>query len=89
MGSKVTDLAEAVATTRASVDGLVQTIAEASARSEARLSRLEDNEARLNRLEDAVVGIEQILERLTRPGQTHLNLPENIRWIFNFTLPYA
>jgi len=23
------------------------------------------------------------------PGQTHLNLSENIRRIFNFTLPYA
>lgn len=45
-----------IAATRDSVDGLVQTIAEFSARSE----------ARLNRLEDAVVGIERILEQLTR-----------------------
>lgn len=45
-----------IATTRASVDGLVQTIAEFSIRSE----------ARLNRLDDAVVGIERILEQLTR-----------------------
>lgn len=45
-----------IATTRASVDGLVQIIAEFSVRSEARLSRLDD----------AVVGIERILERLVR-----------------------
>lgn len=45
-----------IAATRASVDGLVQTISELGVRSEARLSRLED----------AVVGIERILERLTR-----------------------
>lgn len=45
-----------IATTRASVDGLVQIIAEFSARSE----------VRLNRLDDAVVGIERILQELTR-----------------------
>lgn len=45
-----------IAATRASVDGLVQVIAEFSARSE----------VRLNRLDDAVVGIERILEQLTR-----------------------
>ena len=45
-----------IATTRASVDGLVQIITEFSVRSE----------ARLNRLDDAVIGIERILERLLR-----------------------
>lgn len=45
-----------ITATRASVDGLVQTIAEFSIRSE----------VRLNRLDDAVIGIEGILERLTR-----------------------
>lgn len=45
-----------IAATRASIDGLVQIIAEFSVRSE----------ARLNRLDDAVIGIERILERLTR-----------------------
>lgn len=48
-----------IAATRASVDGLVQTIAEFSIRSE----------ARLNRLEDAVIGIERILEQLLRRNQ--------------------
>lgn len=45
-----------IATTRASIDGLVQIITEFSVRSE----------ARLNRLDDAVIGIERILEQLTR-----------------------
>lgn len=45
-----------IAATRASVDGLVQTIAEFSIRSE----------ARLNRLDDVVVGLERILEQLLR-----------------------
>lgn len=44
-----------IAATRASIDALVQIIAEFSVRSE----------ARLNRLDDAVIGIERILERLT------------------------
>ena len=48
-----------IATTRASVDGLVQTIAEFSIRSE----------ARLNRLDDAVIGIERILAQLLRRNQ--------------------
>lgn len=73
-----------IAATRASVDGLVQTMAEFSIRSEARLNRLEDavigieqtmaefsirSEARLNRLDDAVIGIERILEQLLRRNQ--------------------
>lgn len=43
-----------MATTRASVDALVQTITEFSIRTE----------ARLNRLDDAVVGIERLLQEL-------------------------
>lgn len=45
-----------MATTRASVDALVQTITEFSIRTE----------ARLNRLDDAVLGIERLLQELLR-----------------------
>lgn len=54
---------EAQEITRASVDGLVQTIAEFSARSEARLNKLDDAIAGIN---DAITGINATNEQLGR-----------------------
>ena len=50
-----------IASTRASVDALVQTITELSIRTE---ERIRSNEARLDRLDDAVIGIERLLQEL-------------------------
>lgn len=50
-----------IASTRASVDALVQTMTELSIKTE---ERIRSNEARLDRLDDAVIGIEQLLQEL-------------------------
>lgn len=53
---------EATETTRASVDGLVQTITEFSIRTEARLNRLDDA---ITDIKTTNQNLERILERLT------------------------
>lgn len=52
-----------IASTRASVDALAQTIIEFTIRTE---TRINSNEARLDRLDDAVIGIERLLQELLR-----------------------
>lgn len=52
-----------MATTKASIDALVQTILEFSIRTEARIN---SNEAQIDRLDEAVNGIERLLQELIR-----------------------